>query len=106
MRAGLVRGAAAGADGGPAGPRRRKICTEYQQVVPNARWREKASQATGAHVAPRLLQGIQAVAADLELFPLGALYGGPTVLVTGVELRRESRRAASLYGLMAVRKIG
>lgn len=36
-----------------------------------------------------LLHGIQAVAADLELFPLGPLYGGPTVLVTGVELRKE-----------------
>lgn len=34
-----------------------------------------------------LLHGVQAVAADLELFPLGALYGGPTILVTGLELR-------------------
>ncbi|MGH9382266.1 MAG: metallopeptidase TldD-related protein, partial [Thermoanaerobaculia bacterium] len=33
-----------------------------------------------------LLHGVQAVAGDLELFPLGALYGGPTVLVTGLEL--------------------
>jgi PmbA protein len=34
-----------------------------------------------------LLHGVQAVAADLELYPLGALYGGPTLLVTGLELR-------------------
>lgn len=36
-----------------------------------------------------LLQGIQTVASDLEFWPLGgALYGSPSMLVTGVELRK------------------
>lgn len=52
------------------------------------RAREAVSDSVLTGGVRSLLQGIQAVAADLEFFPLGGLVGSPSLLATGLELRK------------------
>jgi predicted Zn-dependent protease len=69
--------------------------SEDRFALPVCGYRMEGGQARGAIAKTvlcgsvrALLRGIQAVAADLEFLPLGGMVGSPTMLVTGVELKK------------------